>query len=53
MVAQLLGKEAALRTEARIVELLKSTRPPISIIKIAKTVGCGVSTVQRVLAAKS
>ena len=41
------------RTEARIVGLRKSRRPPMGIIKIAKTVGCGVSTVQRVLAAKS
>jgi DNA invertase Pin-like site-specific DNA recombinase len=41
------------KTEARIHELRKSTTPPMGIIKIAKTVGCGVSTVQRVLAAVS
>lgn len=39
------------KVEKRIRELRQSTEPPMGIIKIAKQLGCGVSTVQRVLAA--
>lgn len=39
------------KTERRIRELRNSTTPPMGIIKIASQVGCGVSTVQRVLGA--
>lgn len=42
-------KPVGARIEARIRELRSSTTPPMGILKIASTVGCGVSTVQRVL----
>lgn len=35
--------------ERHIVKLRKSTKPPMGVLKIARTLGCGVSTVQRVL----
>jgi DNA invertase Pin-like site-specific DNA recombinase len=37
------------KTERRILELRHSTKPPMGVLKIASTVGCGTSTVQRVL----
>jgi DNA invertase Pin-like site-specific DNA recombinase len=44
-------KPVSSRTEERIRELRKSTKPPMGILKIARELKCGVSTVQRVLAA--
>ncbi|GLO64051.1 hypothetical protein MACH09_45590 [Vibrio sp. MACH09] len=39
--------------EAKIRELRTSTNPPMGMIKIAKTLGVGTGTVQRVVKAMS